>query len=195
MSKSKYYYAVKEGLNPGLYFSWDDCKDQIFKYPDAVYKKFSKREDAQKYLNEEIQESDLKLTQEETANLSINDITLISYIKNDKSLLNLMNLNKFGDSFYIFTDGSNRKVKSKKDKNIDIKSSFKKSTVSSVGIYFGSAPINISQIYPDKTNNFCELIAIKFVIELLDTFKKEIKEIQKSNQETCFYIVSIQNIV
>lgn len=33
-------YAVKVGLVPGLYKTWDECKAQVNGYPGAVYKKF-----------------------------------------------------------------------------------------------------------------------------------------------------------
>lgn len=44
------YYAVKVGRKPGLYTSWEDCKDQIHKFPNAVYKSFKDKEDAQAFL-------------------------------------------------------------------------------------------------------------------------------------------------
>lgn len=33
-------YAVKVGITPGLYKTWDECKAQVSGYPGAVYKKF-----------------------------------------------------------------------------------------------------------------------------------------------------------
>ena len=83
--KRKACYAVKKGYKPGLYFSWDECLEQVSGFRGASYKKFSKKEDAQKYLDGEFDDSDLFLTQEETSNLSINNIELIEYIKKDKN--------------------------------------------------------------------------------------------------------------
>ncbi len=40
------YYAVKKGRVPGVYTSWDACKQQIDKYSGAVYKSFSDKERA-----------------------------------------------------------------------------------------------------------------------------------------------------
>ena len=37
--KSK-YYAVKVGRVPGIYSSWDECLEQVNKYPKAKFKKF-----------------------------------------------------------------------------------------------------------------------------------------------------------
>lgn len=33
------YYGVWVGKNPGIYESWDECKEQIDKYPNAKYRK------------------------------------------------------------------------------------------------------------------------------------------------------------
>lgn len=40
------YYAVKVGLNPGVYTSWDECLQQVKGYPGAVYKSFSTQKEA-----------------------------------------------------------------------------------------------------------------------------------------------------
>ena len=44
--------------------------------------------------------------------------------------------------------------------------------MSSFGIYFGELQINIAQIESDKTNNYCELVSIKYVMELQIVLKK-----------------------
>lgn len=49
----KYYYAVKKGKTPGIYFNWDDCKNQVNGFKGAVYKKFEKLEDAKEFILEE----------------------------------------------------------------------------------------------------------------------------------------------
>ena len=43
-------YAVKEGRNPGIYFSWEKAKEQIYKYPGAVFKSFEDMDAAQEYI-------------------------------------------------------------------------------------------------------------------------------------------------
>lgn len=40
------YYAVKEGRQPGIYTTWSECKQQVYKYPGAVYKAFEDDEQA-----------------------------------------------------------------------------------------------------------------------------------------------------
>ena len=47
MSKKK-FYVVWNGLNPGIYHSWDDCQAQIKGVKGAVYKSFDSKEEAQR---------------------------------------------------------------------------------------------------------------------------------------------------
>ncbi len=46
MAKSKKYYVVWEGQNPGVYDNWNDCKLQIAGYPNARYKSFKSLSEA-----------------------------------------------------------------------------------------------------------------------------------------------------
>lgn len=46
------WYAVKKGKNPGLYNSWDECKKQVIGFPDAEYKSFENKSEAEDWLNE-----------------------------------------------------------------------------------------------------------------------------------------------
>ena len=34
------FYAVKKGKKPGIYKSWNDCKNQVNKFPRAIHKSF-----------------------------------------------------------------------------------------------------------------------------------------------------------
>ena len=47
MSKKK-FYVVWNGLNPGIYRSWDDCQAQIKGVKGAVYKSFESKEEAER---------------------------------------------------------------------------------------------------------------------------------------------------
>ena len=42
----QYYYAVKEGIETGVFYSWDECKNKVLGFNGAVYKKFTRKEDA-----------------------------------------------------------------------------------------------------------------------------------------------------
>ncbi|OMJ17848.1 Ribonuclease H [Smittium culicis] len=45
------YYVVKDGRNPGVYSTWDECKQQVDGYSGAKFKKFSSPSEASSFLN------------------------------------------------------------------------------------------------------------------------------------------------
>lgn len=64
---SKYFYAVKEGRQKGIYNTWQECEAQVKGYPAAIFKKFSSYEDALKFINghkEEVREVDISNLEE-----------------------------------------------------------------------------------------------------------------------------------
>ncbi|CAG8680156.1 17404_t:CDS:1 [Racocetra persica] len=44
------YYAVRVGHKPGIYLLLEQCKQQIHKFPGALYKKFSTRQQAEDFM-------------------------------------------------------------------------------------------------------------------------------------------------
>lgn len=52
MAKNK-YYAVKVGKEPGIYKTWDFCKEQVEGYSGAEYKSFKTKAEAEAYLRGE----------------------------------------------------------------------------------------------------------------------------------------------
>jgi len=44
------YYAVWRGIRPGIYQSWDECKQQVQGYDGAQYKSFANKDEAQRAL-------------------------------------------------------------------------------------------------------------------------------------------------
>jgi len=44
------FYAVRAGRLPGIYDTWNECKDQVTGYPKAAYKKFDSRHDAEEFV-------------------------------------------------------------------------------------------------------------------------------------------------
>lgn len=46
---AKKYYAVKAGRNPGVYDSWNACKEQVDGFSGAQYKSFKEKADAEAY--------------------------------------------------------------------------------------------------------------------------------------------------
>lgn len=59
MAKKK-YYAVKKGTNPGIYLTWDECKEQVSGFSGAEYRGFATEEEAKAYLGVEEESSKLK---------------------------------------------------------------------------------------------------------------------------------------
>ena len=49
MAKNK-FYAVKNGVETGIYETWEDCKKQVIGYKGAIYKSFFTYEDAKNFL-------------------------------------------------------------------------------------------------------------------------------------------------
>jgi len=47
---AKKFYAVRVGKKPGIYESWDECKDNVHGYPAAEYKSFPTMEEAKAYI-------------------------------------------------------------------------------------------------------------------------------------------------
>ena len=48
---AKKFYAVKKGITPGIYETWEACRLQIHGFSGAVYKGFDTEEEAQLFLN------------------------------------------------------------------------------------------------------------------------------------------------
>ena len=44
------FYGVRTGRIPGVYGTWDECKEQVDKFPGAQYKSFKSREEAEDYV-------------------------------------------------------------------------------------------------------------------------------------------------
>ncbi len=45
------YYAVRCGRKPGIYKTWEECKEQVYKFSGAEYKSFEILEKAKTYLH------------------------------------------------------------------------------------------------------------------------------------------------
>jgi ribonuclease HI len=76
------FYAVAKGHNIGIYYFWNDCKEQVIGYKGAIYKKFSTETEAEDYI------------------LNINSVST-EFFENIYS--------KFDDSkvdYFVYTDGS-----------------------------------------------------------------------------------------
>ena len=45
MSIMAYYYAVKNGKNPGIYSTWAECEKQVKGFPNAQFKKWKTKDE------------------------------------------------------------------------------------------------------------------------------------------------------
>jgi ribonuclease HI len=63
MAKRKRFYAVKVGRKPGIYTEWfgkNGAEAQVKGYPKAVFKGFPTREDAERFLMDDIKSNSIK---------------------------------------------------------------------------------------------------------------------------------------
>ena len=164
MSKAKSFYAVKNGRNTGIFTTWDECREQVNKFPNPIYKKFSTYDEADAYIKSpskitppsiaippSITTNDTKIEELEQRQRQANrviykepvNLRSKSYdINNDYPPLNQWN--KFNGDLYIFTDGSNKG---------SIKAGNK---MAGIGVYLSPEGFNIKNIYRGEeimTNN------------------------------------------
>ncbi|XP_063771539.1 ribonuclease H1-like [Pseudophryne corroboree] len=52
ISVRRMFYAVRRGRNPGVYNTWDECKEQVDRFPLARYKKFASEDEAWKFVRD-----------------------------------------------------------------------------------------------------------------------------------------------
>ncbi len=52
MTKKAKYYVVWKGVTPGVYSSWDECKNNVQGFENTMYKSFSSLEEAQQAFTE-----------------------------------------------------------------------------------------------------------------------------------------------
>lgn len=45
------FYAVKNGRNPGIYNTWEECKLQVEKFPNAIFKSFKTKLEAEAFMD------------------------------------------------------------------------------------------------------------------------------------------------
>ncbi len=152
------FYAVKVGRNPGIYRTWEQCRENVHKYPGATYKKFKNKEDAEKYMNG-------------------NNISVIEPNKLSSS-----------DPFKILcpspkrkrlSDGEKQRLIKKKMKTMEInrtviytdgacKNNGYNKTKGGIGVYFGDNDLrNVASVINGYvTNNRAELTAVIVALQI-----------------------------
>lgn len=59
---SEKFYAVRKGRKTGIFLTWQECKNQVNKFPSAEYKSFKTKDLALNYLNNQIEKTDYSNT-------------------------------------------------------------------------------------------------------------------------------------
>lgn len=75
MAKNK-YYAVIKGKTPGIYQTWDECKNQVDGFSGAKYKSFATQGEAESYLGVDERSSKVDVNVEETSQ----EDALVAYV-------------------------------------------------------------------------------------------------------------------
>lgn len=164
--KNKNYYVVKKGHKTGIYDTWDECKEQTNGYNKPIFKKFQNYEDAEKFLNGEYNTEEIKINDDILSKLEYG-----SFDYNEEH--QILDWNKYNNNYYIFTDGSEKKIPNSKSN----------SKITKFAVYLGDKCNNILQREYDSTNNRCELLAIKYSLDLIIKYKSTLKNLQKENNE------------
>jgi len=142
------FYAVAKGRQVGIYTTWSDCKINTDGYPKPVFKKFSTKEEAEKFITD-------NSSKVETPNLSV----AIAKSKPAKKIDKIDESN-FEADYFVYTDGS-------------CSNNGKVDAMAGIGIYFGENDTrNVSQrVHGKQSNNTAELGAI---LHLYDIIEKDI---------------------
>ncbi|HZK00726.1 MAG TPA: ribonuclease H family protein [Tissierellaceae bacterium] len=85
---AKFYYAVKNGRNPGIYNTWSECEQEVKGFENARYKKFKSYEEARDFI-----EGDNNQT-----------MNLMEVNSKENSLLDIENIKE--DEVIAYVDGS-----------------------------------------------------------------------------------------
>lgn len=80
----KKYYAVKNGRQKGVFYTWDECKTHTTGYPNAIFKSFTNEQDAINFVeNENIPDEKSKKKYHDSEEDIISNMepnTMIAYI-------------------------------------------------------------------------------------------------------------------
>ena len=94
---AKKFYAVKKGVIPGIYESWNDCKLQINGYSGAIYKSFSTYDEALRY----IQDGGEKRNDDNSKNVTLPETIVTAYVDGSYD----SSTNRFSYGVVLFYNG------------------------------------------------------------------------------------------
>ncbi|XP_048387391.1 ribonuclease H1 isoform X1 [Stegostoma tigrinum] len=169
--KKRFYYAVKAGRKPGVYATWDECKEQVDKFPNASFKKFGTEDDAWSFVRNV--ESSSQATSTECSDqikstiknledcnggkrsLSSDDETCPKRFKSAQSFIDLeQKFTYMGDAVAVYTDGC-------------CSGNGRNRARAGIGVYWGPGhSLNLSERLPGRqTNQRAEIVAACRAIE------------------------------
>jgi ribonuclease H-related protein len=111
------FYAVKKGRRPGIYITWDECKQQVSGHSGAVFKSFKTKQEAKEYIKRDSMSSPsvssttavINCLSEPNSNV-LNSLLKKSSCSSD-SLSRVLSTSPKGTTVNIYTDGSHLKHK------------------------------------------------------------------------------------
>jgi ribonuclease HI len=132
------YYAVSNGKSIGIFTNWNDCKESVNGYPNALYKKFDTKQEAEDFI--------ALSNNKETKNVKQNKIT--DFLEKTTKI-NELSSTDFIPEYYVYTDGA-------------CSNNGRDNASAGIGVFFGTDdPRNLSKKLEGKqTNNTAELTAI-----------------------------------
>jgi ribonuclease HI len=148
------YYGVQVGRKPGIYSTWDECLEQITKYPKARYQRFNTRKGAQDFIENKEERKKSKNKYQKKRERKIREREMALSIIKDK----ITN----SDRIVVWTDGSCKHNGTRKAR-------------AGIGVYWNSDIYkNLSERLPGElqSNNRSEIYA---VIRALETCQDQEK--------------------
>lgn len=170
------YYAVKKGRKTGIFTSWEECKESVNGFANAIYKSFTDIKDAKNYLYGN--KSDFK-TDENKSELSAyidgsyedslkkysyaailfhNDKKMVfSQCDDDKDLVELRNVaGELKAAMYVMNYAKKNNVKS-----VDLFYDYNGIEMWATGAWKANLPF--TKYYSEFSNNILKSIQIKFI--------------------------------
>ncbi|XP_069742301.1 ribonuclease H1 [Narcine bancroftii] len=173
--KGRFYYAVQAGRSPGVYATWDDCKKQVDKFPNAKFKKFATEDDAWAFIGTTATSSQSAATDCSDQSKSADEFELLTSgvekrscvlseddsepcSKKFRSTKSFIDSEKkftyMGDAVAVYTDGC-------------CASNGRKGAQAGIGVYWGPGhSLNLSErLSGRQTNQRAEIVAACRAIE------------------------------
>jgi ribonuclease HI len=165
MARQK-YYAVRCGRRCGIFYKWEDCKEQVIGFSGAQYKSFKTREEANAYLQQQSTSSTSvkhpTVTSTSQKHRRDEEEDLVSLPSSRQSVATQFKRTRmtqpYEDRVVVYTDGSSL-------------GNGQDGAQAGVGVFFGeNDPRNVSEPLkgPIQTNQRAEITAVIRALERVD---------------------------